>query len=72
MDDGGAYIATAIKNNIAFTVSDGSYKISRGLAACVIEGAKHNHHRIISTATTSGPLLIHNSYQVELTGLYMI
>eukprot|EP00957_Ditylum_brightwellii_P137071 10451658-Ditylum_brightwellii.AAC.2 len=72
MDDDRAYIALAIKNNNAITISDGSCKNSTGSAACVIEGLKHRYHRVASTATNPGPLLIHDSYQAELTGLYMI
>eukprot|EP00957_Ditylum_brightwellii_P062144 4716577-Ditylum_brightwellii.AAC.1 len=54
VDDDGAYIAKAIRNREAIAVSNGSYKDLCSAAACVIEGAIPNLHRIQATATTPG------------------
>ena len=71
-NDDGRYIATAIHNGEAIAVSDGSYKDGKAAAACIIEGAENQKHRITATSTSPGEDNIQDAYRAELTGIYTI
>eukprot|EP00957_Ditylum_brightwellii_P124864 9518469-Ditylum_brightwellii.AAC.1 len=49
--DEGCNGAEAIWSGTAIAVSDGSYRVNGGAAACLLEGATPYHHRISATAT---------------------
>eukprot|EP00957_Ditylum_brightwellii_P035984 2726366-Ditylum_brightwellii.AAC.1 len=72
LDDDGEYIAQAIREGNAIAVSDGSFMLGGGAAACIIEGKQFNHHRITSTASTPGDMEFHDAYRAELTGIFMV
>eukprot|EP00957_Ditylum_brightwellii_P050703 3844216-Ditylum_brightwellii.AAC.1 len=70
--DNGAYVAESIQKGTAICVSDGSYKLGGGAAACIIEGECPLESRISATATVPGFLDNHDAYRAELTGIYML
>eukprot|EP00957_Ditylum_brightwellii_P189176 14399863-Ditylum_brightwellii.AAC.1 len=70
--DNGACVAESIQKGTAICVSDGSYKLGGGTAACIIEGERPLENRISATATVPGSLDIHNAYRAELTEIYML
>jgi hypothetical protein len=70
MDDG-ATIATALQNNTALAVSDGSLKLGFGTAAYVLEGIDSNN-RILGVNEVPGPIKDGDSHRCEVAGIYAV
>ena len=66
--DDGTYIAEAIRQGEAVSISDGSLKHAFGTAAFVIEGPT-KLHRIVGVNIVPGPLSDGKSYRCEISGL---
>ena len=59
-----------IRNGMSISVSDGSFKDRRGTSALVIEGVRHNFHRITASSTTPGRSEEQEAYQSNLAEIY--
>jgi hypothetical protein len=66
--DDGIDIAEAIKNRMAITVSDGSYKYPHGTAAFIIEGYA-SENRLVGKVITPGGAEDQSPYRSELAGI---
>jgi len=68
IDGDGSELATAIRNNEAVMVSDGSFKDQRGTAALVLQGATHTGEARAVNRVPGEPD-DHDSFRSELSGL---
>jgi len=67
----GDTIASAIRNNTALAVSDGSLKLGFGTSAFVIEGGDSTN-RILGTNVVPGPIDEGDSHRCEVAGIYAV
>jgi hypothetical protein len=70
MDDG-ATIATALQNNTALAVSDGSLKLGFGTAAYILEGVDSTN-RILGVNKVPGPIKDGDSHRCKVAGIYAV
>eukprot|EP00957_Ditylum_brightwellii_P067733 5141512-Ditylum_brightwellii.AAC.1 len=71
-DDEGKHITQSLMRGTSITVSNGSYKDSRGTTTFIVDGKEYKIYHTTAAATIHGKLFIHNVYRAELTDIYMV
>eukprot|EP00957_Ditylum_brightwellii_P150117 11431991-Ditylum_brightwellii.AAC.1 len=68
--DNRQYVASAIREGTAITISDDLYKDGISTATASIQGPMYNHRTILGTCASPGPHEEQDAYIGELSGLY--